>query len=211
MPDINKPFISANLQEHGYRCSWERDTLFTHIYKGSAVPIRCHRCYKVVLAPTSLADVLAIEAYQAAGEHPAKVGMEIRPTVKRVWGAYWYTNSVEEGLERYREVKEWARGGLSDPFTLILKHGCTEFEQTLGPSDRWKIEPWQHKFEEMISEHVVPLEPTSPQPENVKAHIRKQWKKWDQLMRPVVTYHEQRVTREMERRLRQMGKGKDEK
>lgn len=189
--DPNKPFVSSNLNENGYRCSWERDALFTILYRGRAVPTRCHRCYKVVLAPSKLPDVWKIETFQRENKYPAKVGMEIRPTVKRAWGAYWYTNSLEEGKERYAFVKSWAEKNLDYDYTLILKHGCTEFEQAVGRSDEWEIGDWQWEFEKQINEHVLPMDPTPVQPESLKAHIRRQWERWEQLMRPVVTYHDE--------------------
>ena len=203
--DQNKPFISANLKEHGYRCNWEMDVLFEVVHRMQRVPIRCLSCFKMVLVPTSLRDVLVIEQFQAACEWPAKVGMEIRETVKRAWGAYWYTNSEAEGLERYEFVKSWAEGALQDDWKILLKRGCTEYEQSVGRSDRWEEQPGQREIEDAIHDVVrPPYPPTEPQPENVKANIRENWESWDQLMTPYVTYHDKPKKKEELRRLRQL-------
>ena len=186
----DKPFRSANLIKHGYDCSWEMDVLFEVVYRMKLVPIRCLSCYKVLLKPTTLADVYRIEAFQQAGDYPCKVGMEIRPTVKRPWGAYWYTNSIEEGRERFREVRDWAKHGLFDDWKILLKRGCTEYEQAVGPSDAWEQEAGQVAIEAAVH-HGVNHEPlVADQPPSIVENLHEQWEKWEEIMKPYVTYHE---------------------
>ena len=188
---VKNPFHSANLVEHGYDCRWEHSVLFDVVYRQRAVPIRCHSCFKVVLKPTSLRDVYKIEEMQQRGSYPAKVGMETRATVKRPWGAYWYTNSVEEGRQRYEFVKAWAADALEDEWSILLKRGCTEFEQACGPSDRWQIQPNQQEIEDAINEVVEREPPVGPQPPALVEHLHARWEGWERLMRPYVTYHEE--------------------
>jgi hypothetical protein len=198
----DKPFRSANFAKHGYQCSWEMDVLFEVAYRMEAVPLRCHRCYKVLLAPNGLDDVLRIEAWQQAGDHPCKVGMEIRPTVSRAWGAYWYTNSITEGRTRYHEVKTWAEENLKNEWSILLKRGCTEYEQALGPSDKWEIRPDQQEIEDAIDAAVDRGPIVAGQPQTVVDNIHAQWRLWDKAMQPYVTYHHEK--KEEVRRRRQL-------
>lgn len=187
----DKPFRSANLIKHGYQCTWEMDILFEVVYRMAAVPIRCLSCYKVLLKPTSLDDVCRIEAFQQAGDYPCKVGMEIRPTVNRPWGAYWYTNSVIEGLERYRYVKGWADEHLTSAWSILLKRGCTEYEQSVGPSDKWVQGLNQQEIEDAVHAAVEREPPVADQPQIIIDHLHVQWERWDKIIQPYVTYHEE--------------------
>lgn len=202
----DKPFRSANLIEHGYECSWEMDILFEVVYQMRSVPIRCLSCYKVLLKPTTLADVLRIEAFQQAGGFPCKVGMEIRATVKRPWGAYWYCDTVEEGRDRYRYVKEWAEENLNNDWSILLKRGCTEYEQSCGRSDRWQQGPTQRATEDAINEAVIREPLTADQPQVIVDQLHIQWENWDKIMQPYVTYHEEK--KEVVRRRKQFEKGR---
>jgi len=101
---------------------------------------------------------------------PGKCGTEIdRPNTNRLYGAYFYNNSLDEGLKCYEIVKKaverdkvyetsiwdcpikvkFGEGYDSLP-NIILKRGCTEFEQACGPSDQWAYDDAQVEEERIL-------------------------------------------------------------
>jgi hypothetical protein len=66
-----------------------------------------------------------------------KCGTEgLRINTDKLYGAYWYNSSIEQGLARYKLITEAiAARGINAP--TILKRGCTEYEQEVFPSNEW--------------------------------------------------------------------------
>jgi hypothetical protein len=154
-------------------------------------------CYKVVLFLDALSDVYLVEALQQSGPYPAKVGAETRSAVKgRRFGAYWYCVGLDEGQERYREIKKWCLANLipNIPRTwkLVLKRGCTEFEQHMGPSDKWVRSDAHAELEALVTERIVFYEQLKEgQPDVVVENVHAQWEEWDRLTTSYVEYQEE--------------------
>lgn len=207
---------------------WHR-VMFDQILEKKHVPIACHSCWKVVIMPRNLEELMATWIMQLEIEHPCKCGTEgNRANTNRIYGGYWYNNSIEEGMECYRRIThalknqiEWrtsfagvpirARFGneyLPEPGTLpkvILKRGCTEYEQNCGPSDQWVIGEDQVELENIVLESFD-LEVS--QPKQTENHLASIWMdfihkayQWgdpsykaftnnNRLFNPPVTYHD---------------------
>lgn len=56
--------------------------------------------------------------------YPAKAGIETRKTVDGLYGAYFYCRGVEQGRERFDDL----RALIPPHIPMILKRYCTEFE-----------------------------------------------------------------------------------
>ena len=187
----SKPWHSANLGSHGYDCRWEHQILHDVVFRQQAVPAKCMECYKVVLFLDSLNDVYLVEILQQAGVHPSKVGAETRSSVKgRRFGGYWYCVGLEEGRARYKEIKEWCEEFLTGKWKIILKRGCTEFEQHMGPSDTWHYADAHAELEKLATERIMFVPYHAGQPDVVVEHVHAQWEEWDRQTTSYVTYEE---------------------
>jgi hypothetical protein len=188
-----RPWRTANLAKSGYDCRWEHQILHDIIFRQQAVPAKCMECYKVVLFLDALSDVYLVEALQQAGTYPGKVGAETRSGVKgRRFGGYWYCNGIEEGQARYDEIKKWCLANLTPniprTWKIILKRGCTEFEQHMGRSDKWVYTELHAELEALATERIVftPLE--GEQPDVIVENVHAQWEEWNRLTTNYVEY-----------------------
>jgi hypothetical protein len=141
------------------------------------VPSRCQGCWKVVARPKTLIQLFAVGEIQRQMRRPSKHGIELRPTVHGLYGAYWYNNSLEEGQHCYRMVREAINKDplLGPDIVVLLKRGCTEFEHACGDSSKWEISKEQKQIEEMVSQHVVSETNMQEQPQHL---INSIWRRW---------------------------------
>lgn len=170
------------------------------------VPAGCHECFKVVVRPQTLKELFALEKLQLRLNRPSKCGIELRPTVHGLYGGYFYNQGLEQGLERYREVRRAVDEAplLGREVGVILKRGCTEFELECGPSDQWQVTEEQMRLERLVNRWVSRDDVIRTQPEQVLWRIYRQWIEhayaWGDptyseftggkpLYPPVVTYH----------------------
>ena len=138
-------------------CHFWHQILFNFVHEQKKVPIACHNCWKVVVMPRDIEELFA--SYILINElgRAGKCGIEgDRANTDRFYGAYFYNNSIEEGLDCYNIVRKAIdrekmyetnilgapirvqfNNGYDEPVKVILKRACTEFEQQCGPSDTW--------------------------------------------------------------------------
>jgi hypothetical protein len=164
------------------------------IFKQQGVHSFCMGCYKVVVKPKTLEQVHKIADWQQLGEAKnwaCKVGAERRNYTDRDWGAYFYCRGVEEGRERFKAVRKWVDENLGEDIVVILKRGCTEFENNMGASDKWEMLPQQLEVEEEGRKLIdyTPMGP--PQAAAIQHHVYDVWDDWNRQTRKPVTYHEE--------------------
>lgn len=118
------------------------------------VPSGCQSCWKVVSRPKTVKQLFATADLQKRLGWHAKCGLEHRAHVFGLYGAYWYSRSIEQGVECYKLVrKEIDEDKFLGPnINVILKRGCTEMEMTAGPSDQYKLTKEQLEVESLIYE-----------------------------------------------------------
>ena len=161
-----------------------------HVFGGRGVHSFCMDCYKVVVMPKTLEQTKKLSDWQNSLGLASKAGAETRRYVTRKWGGYFYCRGIEDGRERYKLVREWVDENLGKDVDVILKRGCTEFEQSIGDSDKWKPVENQEQIEKEAQE-VIRYTPADPvQSKALKHHVRLFWQEWDRLNKPPVTYHE---------------------
>ena len=150
------------------------------------VPSGCQECYKVVVRPETYEDMLKLEEAMQTRGWPSKIGIERRPFVPALYGAYFYNRGLEAGIERHEEVLDAIIHSLPPGrmarMQIYLKRGCTEMEMEQGPSDKWKVSIFQTQVEPLIEKLIY--SPEQPdQTDEEKAAIRKKWAafawKWD--------------------------------
>lgn len=172
----------------------------------SFVPSACQQCWKVVARPKTLLGLFSLMELQKRLGRPSKCGIEVRQYVHGLYGGYFYNHSIEEGLECYKLVRsEIDKAEHLGPDTpVILKRGCTEYENRCGPSDNWIVTQRQLHIETLINEWVVRDVTLREQPEYAILYVHKKWIEFayqngdgtylnftggKPLYRPLVTYH----------------------
>ena len=94
------------------KCHFMSQVLFENLYGQSKVPIWCQRCWKVVFMPRTLKELMATYLMQRELDMPSKCGVEgSRENTDRLYGAYFYSQSKEQGLECYKAVKKEVERG----------------------------------------------------------------------------------------------------
>lgn len=177
----------------GMNCTFWHRILFDVIHEKQKVPIPCQSCWKVVFEPKNLVELLATYGLMRKLDMPSKLGTEgNRENTDKLYGAYWYNKSKEEGQDRYDQVtKEMAKGlyyeyalfgvpireRIEEDFLgrIILKRACTEFEQNVGPSDKWGWDDDQAETEMLATDAFVQDVIIFKQSEHMIAHIIASW------------------------------------
>jgi hypothetical protein len=174
MEDVPWLYVKGGRSQN---CILWHKIMFNEIHKQLKVPIPCQNCWKVVIMPRNLEELLATWLLQQQMGRPSKCGTEgDRSNTDRLYGGYWYTNSLDEGLECFHAVcaqlanqQTYRREFLGVPLacsfgnqflpadaaelpTLILKRGCTEMEQHCGPSDAWSYDEAQKETEAIVTD-----------------------------------------------------------
>ena len=177
----------------GMNCTFWHRILFDIIHEKKKVPIPCQGCWKVVFAPKNLAELMATYGLQKKLNRPSKLGTEgDRENSDKLYGAYFYNKSQEEGLECFDIVTKEMEKGLYYEYDLlgvpirekiepdfmdriILKRGCTEFEQHVGDSEKWSWDDDQYETEMLAADAFVQDVIIFKQSEHMIAHIMVSW------------------------------------
>jgi len=190
-PWLHAPAFIEGIEETGADCGLFH-IYHNNIFERKSIHSFCMECYKVVLVPENLEEVTKVAEWQYYSGWPCKVGAEIRPYVKdRKWGAYFYCRGLEQGRERYKEVRKWADENLSKDTRVFLKRACTEFEQHMGDSDKWEMIPRQDEIEEE-GRNIFDYAKLPPrQADPIAHHVWDFWDDWVKETPNPVTYHEE--------------------
>ena len=140
----------------------------------------CQECWKVVVRPRTLVELHKLLELQKVLNLPSKCGTEQRPTVCGLYGGYFYTDSLEQGRDCYKLIRENVDKNISPDVTVLLKRACTEFEieGNMGESDTWEVSDDQREMEyileDLVDQDIVKI----PQPEHLKESVFRDWIHW---------------------------------
>lgn len=135
----------------------------------------CYNCWKVVVRPRNVKELFMMKDLMEYMDRNGKLGRDERPWTSGLYGAYFYTDSYEEGLFRLNEVRKNVAKHISPHISVKLKRGCTEMESKRGPSNTWKYTNddlyWQRRVEDKfdIPNHDF------PQDKDVQIYVMRQW------------------------------------
>lgn len=157
---VNKPGINWNTPWHYInndpeRASKCRKLLLIFNALGFKPSFCRDSCWKVVVTPRTLRELYTLRELQLAmvKENPecwCKCGVEMRPTNGGVfYGGYFYANSKESGIERWREVRQGISSWIHPDVKVILKRHCTEMELKFGDPENYVLPPNAKDQEEM--------------------------------------------------------------
>jgi hypothetical protein len=160
----------------GRNCQWQ-------LHKAQVfrfVPRRCRNCWKIVVYPRNIVDLMKLYDLQKQMAHSdptclCKCGIELRPEVERNYGGYFYTDSRVAGLERLKIVRSLVAEFISPEIRVILKRGCTEFERDFGDSKEWDQFVMYNALEEEIERQSYIVDDHNDQPPLVVNHVLATW------------------------------------
>jgi hypothetical protein len=175
----NTPWCHAK-STPGKRCALDHNITFKH---WGIIHPRCLECWKLcVTVPleNGFENLLKLEQLQLRMGYAAKCGIEMRDYTAKFYGGYWYTESFDEGRDRYKEVLEALTKHVSPEVasTLILKRACTEYEMVKGPSPYWHNTRAEEKMLERIEAMVDMHHSNNEQSDLIKNNVRLKWVLW---------------------------------
>jgi hypothetical protein len=166
----NSPWVHIRIAGNRDCFLW-KDVMFPAY---NFVPSGCQSCWKTVVRPSTLEQLMGLYEIQKKLDLPSKCGIELREYVHGLYGGYFYADSLEEGREQYRIVRE----AVPAEIPVILKRACTEYEMKIGPSNKWEVTEYQKKIERYISDIFVSDVKRIPQPEFLVENVMKKWVRW---------------------------------
>jgi hypothetical protein len=134
----------------GVTCRFNKSFLFREIYASAAVPDRCRNCFKIIVAPRTVSELVA--AWQVGKDLPylSKWGIDLDNKYSPlVYAGCIYTSGIDEARTALRQTREAMAASLKIKADLKIElyRGCAEFEAALGPSDRYTFTPEQKELE----------------------------------------------------------------
>lgn len=145
------------------------------------IPSFCLGCWKVVVSPNTLRQLYQLKDLQEqmAKDNPkcwCKCGVEVRHfTAGRLYGGYFYTNSKEAGLERWREVRTLVDQHIGEDVSVILKRYCSEYEQKFGDPEKYE-QPLKAKPQEIMFLGMLDRDtPEHHQPDWALLQVEQTW------------------------------------
>jgi len=151
------------------------------------IPTLCMECWKIVVIMDTVEQLFDMDEMQRELGEFSKCGIEVRDYTPRLYGAYFYNDSIEQGQERYHQVvaamkKRPILASLLEekdeddfPKKIILKRGCTEFERKFPKSNNWVATEEQVEMEKRIIALFDRDFPLSHQLLNQKPHVYRKW------------------------------------
>jgi hypothetical protein len=135
-PHPNPPWLYVKIN-YAQECHFWHRQLFDNVLAAQKmIPIPCHECWKVVVMPRNLQELMAVWLMQREICKPSKCGTEgDRQNTDRLYGGYWYNWSKDEGLERFEEIKSWIDKKKTYEANVI---GAPVKERLLEPGDKIK-------------------------------------------------------------------------
>jgi hypothetical protein len=131
-------------------CPFLKNFLFREVYARSAVPYGCRDCYKVHVTPRTLRELVA--AWQLAKDIacPSKWGVNFEnPYSRNYYSGVFYTNGLDNARAIFAAVRSAfnSEDKLGPNLEMAIKRGCSEFEDAIGPSDRYEFPPELERIE----------------------------------------------------------------
>jgi hypothetical protein len=151
------------------------------------IPTPCMECWKLVVSMDTVEQLFDMDEMQRELMEFSKCGIEVRDYTPRLYGAYFYNSSVDEGQERYSQVISAMKdrpllAPLLEPKdedgyprNILLKRACTEFERKFPKSNNWVATPEQVEMEQRIIDLFDRDFPLSQQLPNQKHHVYRKW------------------------------------
>lgn len=184
-PFLNWRYINTNTVADDECAYWSTlMDLFRKSEGASFIPLHCMNCWKVVVRPLTVVQLITLLKYMEQSGRRCKCGCELRPEVCWNYGGYFYNLTKEDGLDCldavYNDLKPVLFPDVPDEMMdefIFLKRSCTEYEQEFGDSSKWGRILGQESIEKYIREHVKAFRIAPEQSDRVKAETVGEWVK----------------------------------
>jgi hypothetical protein len=125
-------------------CRFFKKFLFRQAYAETVVPASCQACFKIKVAPKTLRELVAAWQIAQGVEFSSKWGIDLNNQLSQdIYAGYFYLTSLADARELYKFVRTAfdAEPKLGPNVRMFIKRGCSVYEATVGPSDRWQHTP----------------------------------------------------------------------
>lgn len=164
----DSPWIHTCI-DSGRVCTLYLNVIFPYL---GMIHSRCHNCFKVVARPRTVSELFECFEIQNKMNLPSKSGIELRDTVEANYSCYWYNNTLKDGLECEKLIKDKLPNGIQ----IFLKRGCTEYEQAFGDSSKWIKTQEQLQREQVLAKNVmIEFDPSLNWPWYVALNTQRKW------------------------------------
>ncbi|MGE4220684.1 MAG: hypothetical protein AB7G39_14650, partial [Alphaproteobacteria bacterium] len=161
---------TPTLTNHGTSappCQFLNDFLFGGAYGGAQVPHGCRACYKILVWPNDLRGLMALKRLFEPVPRPTKVRNEaLDARTPNTYLGVVYADGLAMARQLHREIRAAidADPALGTGIRMEIRRGCTNYERSCGPSDRYSFDPALEKIEqELASLYRAPPPPLHPQ------------------------------------------------
>lgn len=143
------------------------------------IPPRCMECWKVCVTVKTLEDLFKLLEIEKSLERASKCGIELRWYTPKLYGGYFYNNSLDEGRECFEVVRKAVDEHLGKDTPVILKRACTEYELVKGPSAGWIMTKDDHRLDSELEIMIDTYAPISDgQNDWMIAQVHSRWMEW---------------------------------
>lgn len=145
-------------------CRFYLGVMFRHVYQKTQVPAGCATCFKVKVAPRTLAELVALREVARALPYTYKVGIEESRFTSGIYGGYFYLHGLDDARAAHTRVRDAVNGHprLGADVSVSIKRGCTDYEVHCGPSDRYTFAPALEDLERALLGRIE-IPPRVPQ------------------------------------------------
>jgi hypothetical protein len=108
----------------------------------SIIPRKCRECWKTVVLTDKdperqyVSDLFKLRDILRSTGFPCKCGVDIRQTTPNRYSGFVYGDSLAQARVYHSTLTELVKGKFKNP-KLIVKRGCTEFEEVFRDSSKW--------------------------------------------------------------------------
>ncbi len=110
------------------------DRHFKVFYKFNIIPKYCFGCYKIVISPKNIIELLktyiVFDNLKLKKNNIRKCIIELRPNTEGVYKGLVYCSGLDEAKEIYSYILPIFKKSIDESLSIIIKRGCTEFAQS---------------------------------------------------------------------------------
>ncbi|AEG02023.1 hypothetical protein [Methylomonas methanica] len=142
----------SRIRQLDVNCRGCLNVLFPYVYQRRYVPLACAECYKVKISIDTVRELVAFAELAETLPYDYKCGSEVqRRTSSDRYSAYFYCNGLKAARAVYRDVRSAAAdNALLGAIRMTIKRGCSVYETSCGPSDRYQFYPEQAELESWL-------------------------------------------------------------
>jgi len=134
---------------------------------------------KFCITIKNLDDLFKLLSIEKESNRASKCGIELRWYTPKLYGGYFYNNSLDEARECYEYARKAVDEHIGKDTSVALKRGCTEFELIKGPSAGWIMTDEEYRIDEELEIMIDTYSPvTTGQSEWMLAQVHSRWIEW---------------------------------